>query len=459
MAAGKKLFVGVDVGGTKIYAAAITASGIVRERVRISTPREGGPRVLLEAVRDSISQVLEEADASPPLGGIGLAVPGLVDYKKNRVGGAPNIDIAGVDLIDPLRKTFDAPAVLANDTDACTLGEKWVGSARGANTAVGVFVGTGIGGGILVGGELLRGSRYSAAEVGHMVLDLHGPVCGCGNRGCFEALAGRVALERDIRQAVAEGRPTVFAEWIRSQPSEPIRSGMIRRALDAGDALAREILLRAGQTMGQAMVTLRHIFEPDVLILGGGVMEACGDFLLPIVEEALAADPYFACRPVTRLVQSALGDDAGVLGAAALAMQQAGKNPFDESERSYDPSPELELAKDGTPRAGKKTFDGDVVVRVDGRIRRRDKAPDAPRLISAAELTENDLQRAVRGGPEILLIGSADPAPLPSAASAFLRRRAIAAEILPPKKALKRFAALRARKALLLLTGQTSDDE
>lgn len=455
MATAETWFVGVDVGGTKIQAAVISMSGVVRERHRTTTPREGGPKALLAAVIETISRVLEEADVDDALGGVGLAVPGLLDYKKDRVDAAPNIDIAGINLIAPLRKKFGVPAAFANDTDACTLGEKWVGSAREANTAVGVFVGTGIGGGILVDRKLLRGTRYSAAEVGHIIMDIHGPMCGCGNRGCLEAIAARVAMERDIRRAVAEGQPTVLADWI-GGPDEPIRSGLIRRALDEGDELARNILTRAGEALGQAALTLRHIFEPDVIIFGGGVIEACGDFLMPIIEAAVPADPYFGPRPGGRVVQSALGDDAGVLGAAAAAMVEAGLDPFDGKKPPCDHYPELELTKSGSVRGGKKTFSEDIVVRVNGRMQKRTKDDGAPRLATAGDVTEQDLGRACRGGPEVLVLGVDDETPLHDAGMAFLRRRAIALEQLSRKKAIKRFNTLKARKALLLLAGEKS---
>ncbi|MBN1943043.1 MAG: ROK family protein [Phycisphaerae bacterium] len=453
--AAEEHFVGVDVGGTKIHAAVVSNAGVVLDRRREPTPREGGPDAILAAVVKTISRLLDDAKVGKTLQGVGLAVPGLLDYKKNRVDASPNTDISGLNLITPIRKTFDVPAAFANDTDAATLGEKWVGSAREANTAVGVFVGTGIGGGILVNRELLRGARYSAAEIGHIVMDIHGPVCGCGNRGCFEALAGRVAMERDIRRAISEGRPTVLAEWI-GGADEPIRSGMLRRALDAGDELTKEVLTRAGEVMGQAAVTLRHIFEPDVIIFGGGVIEACGDFLMPLIESALAADPYFR-RPGGRVVQSALGDDAGVLGAAAAAMMQAGCDPFDPEAVAFDHYPKLAMTKRDKVRADKKLLDGDLAVRVNGRVRKRDKDSDAPNLASAAELTCGDLDRACRGGPGILIIGANDSSPLPDACNEYLRRRAIASEILSPQKAIKRFNTLQARKAMLLLTGEAAN--
>jgi glucokinase len=449
MADTETCFVGVDVGATKIHAAVISRFGVVKERLRAPTPRKGGPKAILQTVIDTISEVLDAAKAREKLGGVGLAVPGLLDYKKQRVDRAPNIDIGGLNPLTPLTKQFNVPAAFANDTDAATMGEKWVGSAREANTAVGMFVGTGIGGGILVDRKLLHGTRFSAAEIGHMIMDIHGPMCGCGNRGCLEAIAARVAMERDIRQAIADGKQTVLADWI-GGPAEPIRSGLLHKALDAGDELTTNILTRAGEAIGQACLTLRHLFEPDVMIVGGGVMEACGDFLMPIIEAAIPADPYFGPRPGGRIVQSALGDDAGVLGSAALAMLEAGLDPFAGRKPNCDHYPKLEWTDNGI-KAGKKTFNVDLMVRVNGRVRKRVKNGDPAVLTSAADVTEKDLDRTCRGGPEVLILGVDDETPLHDDGLEYLRRRAIQLEMLPRKKAIKRFNTLQARKALLLL--------
>jgi glucokinase len=353
-----------------------------------------------------------------------------------------------------LHETFDVPVTFANDTDACTMGEKWVGSARRANTAVGVFVGTGIGGGILVNRKLLRGTRYSAAEIGHITMDPDGPTCNCGNPGCFETLAGRVAIERDIRKAIGKGRKTILTEWI-DGPVEMIRSGMLQKALDAEDKLVTEVLRRAGEIMGLAARTLRHIFEPDVIIFGGGLIEACGDFLMPIIEDAMPSDPYFGPRPGGRVVQSALGDDAGVLGAAALAMEAAGLDPFDGSLPRPLDRPQVSVLGDGQILVGEDKILGDVIVRVNGQTRPRVRKVDARRLTTAADVRLKDVRRACKGGPEVLLIAvTADAGDaLAEEVQAFLRRRAIEARILPISRAAAEFADATARCALLLLTG------
>lgn len=448
-------FVGVDVGGTKIHAALVDPAGRVRKRQRLATPRGASREEVLAAILQGIREVLDKAGVDrAEVRGIGLAVPGLIHYPRAMVEAAPNITISGINLEEPLREAFGCGVVLANDTDACAMGEKWVGSARGMDLAVGVFVGTGIGGGIIVNRRLLRGQKYSAAEIGHMVMQMDGPECGCGNRGCLEALASRVAMERDVRQAIADGRKTILKKLLAEDERGVLRSGMLKEGLQAGDKLTVEVMTRAGEVLAQAMLSLRRIFEPDVMILGGGVMEACGDFLMPMVERAVPADPYLGRRDGGRVVLSALGDDAGVLGAAALAMEGAGLDPFAEGSavgRMDYPTIRLD---GGEVVVGEKAYAGDVIVRVNGKGRARKKSDDA-RLGSVAELRTKDLQRAIKGGPECLLIGrpGGDETDLDETMKTYLTRRAIRWELLDVPEAVRRFNEDRCRRALLLLRG------
>ena len=455
MEAQQAWFAGVDVGGTKIHAALVHPSGRVRKRRRLATPREATRENVLASILQAVREVLDKADLdSERLGGIGLAVPGLIHYPRAMVEAAPNITISGINLEEPLRDAFHCPVELANDTDACAMGEKWVGSARGMDLAVGVFVGTGIGGGVIVHRKLLRGQTYSAAEIGHMVMQIDGPVCGCGNRGCLEALASRTAIERDVRQAISDGRPTLLNELLEDDRGV-LRSGMLKKALEADDELTVEIMQRAGHVLAQAMVSLRRLFEPDVMILGGGVMEACGDFLMPIVEREVPADPYLGRRDGGRVVLSALGDDAGVLGAAALAMERAGLDPFDEqTDTGRIDYPEVRLDGQGGVTVGENEFAGDVIVRVNGKARKRKKSDDG-RLASVTDLREKDLRRAVKGGPELLIIARppADDADLHDDLKRYLTRRAIRWELIDRTEADRRFADGTERRALLMLTG------
>ncbi len=324
-----QLFVGIDVGATKILAAVVDGSGEVLDRTRRPTPTDGGPKDALAAIIEAARQVLESAGVrAKKLSGIGLAVPGVVDPEQGRVICTPNMNLAPLKIVPPVERKFGVGVSLGNDVNMGILGEKWLGAARQARTAVGIFVGTGIGGGIVMDGRLVRGAREAAGEVGHIVMQVDGPLCGCGNRGCLEALASRWAIERDIREAIAAGRESAVAELL-GKEGRSIKSKALKRALKRKDPVVTEIMERAAEVLGHACLTVRHLLDPEVIVLGGGVIEACGKFVMPIVHRIVSGDALKGAkapgRPAgCRVVRSELGDDAVVLGAVALARQATG---------------------------------------------------------------------------------------------------------------------------------------
>lgn len=319
-------YIGVDVGGTKIYAAMTDADGRILAKKRTSTPHDGTRSEIIETIGQTIHKLIKKGEVDPArIGGIGLAVPGMVDFQRDMIVESPNIALSGENLVRPIREMFGMPVTPANDVDAGTMGEFRFGSTKDLRSLVGIFVGTGIGGGIVLDGRIHRGRRFSAAEIGHISLFEGGRQCGCGLCGCFEAHASRTAIERDIREALAEGRSSVISDL--ADLSEPkIRSGSFARAIEADDALVKETLTSAAKTIGRACLTLFHLLNPDAIVLGGGVMEACGTFMLPTVEAAIARSPFIR-HFGGQVFLSTLGDDAGVLGAAAIGMQAAGADP------------------------------------------------------------------------------------------------------------------------------------
>jgi glucokinase len=317
------LYVGVDLGGTKIQSSLVYESGTILGSVRTPTPANGTPDDIIATIETSILDLLAKQDVdAADLEAIGIAVPGVVDPPKGRVIVTPNINFSDVNVVRPLKKTFDVPVVLGNDCNLGTLGEFWLGAARGANSAVGILVGTGIGGGFVCSkkGKLWRGARESALEIGHMIMQIGGPVCGCGNQGCFEALASRSAMERQIRQEVEQGTQTVLTKILNGD-LQRIRSKAFKQALKREDPLVTKVVRQASQVLGYGCMTIRHLIDPEVIVLGGGVMEACGDFILPIVQEVVASDKLPGAKQGGDVVMSALADDAVVLGAVALARQ------------------------------------------------------------------------------------------------------------------------------------------
>ena len=327
-----KLYVGVDVGGTKILATLVKRSGKVLARRRLRTPRDADPALVLTTIADAVEELLAKAKAPrKAIVAIGLAIPGVVDGDAGRIVITPNMNLSGVDVIRKMRKRIDVPILLGNDVNLGTLGEAWLGAARGARTVVGIFVGTGIGGGVILNGRLHRGCRESAGEIGHLIMQPGGPRCGCGSRGCLEALASRTAIERDIREAIASGRSSVVPELLDDETSL-IRSGTLKKALARADEVVTDVMRHASEILGYACLSIRHLIDPEVIVLGGGVIEACGDFVLPIVEDIVASDPLTGARQAGRIEASLLGDDAVALGAVALAQQAAGRHPLRDAD-------------------------------------------------------------------------------------------------------------------------------
>ncbi|MCX7848569.1 MAG: ROK family protein [bacterium] len=315
----REFYLGIDVGGTKILAALATIDGSIIARKRMPTPRNTKAEHVVAAIADIIAVLLSEHNLAPRnLSAIGLAIPGTVAPNEGKIICTPNMPLSGVVISPLLEKRFKVPVLIGNDVNLGTLGEVWRGAARAASSVVGIFVGTGIGAGVVLNGHLIPGHRNAAGEIGHMVMQPGGPLCGCGNRGCLEALASRTAIERDIRNALKNGRKSVITR-LADNDLTVIKSSVIKRALQQEDELVTEIIRKASETLGYACLNVRHLFDPELIILGGGVIEACGDFILPIVQQIVGLHSMPGSSDNDVISMSHLGDDAVVLGAVALA--------------------------------------------------------------------------------------------------------------------------------------------
>lgn len=448
----KNLFVGIDVGGTKVLAALVEANGRVLQRERISTPREKKPAIVVEAILDAVRDVVATAGAEmSSVTAVGMAIPGVVDPATGTVIATANMNLSGMKIAPLAAKQLGVPVFLGNDVNLGTLGEKWLGTAMDARNVVGIFVGTGIGGGVVIDGKLVTGSRDNAGEIGHMVMDMGGPKCGCGAKGCFEAIASRSAMDRDIRAAIKGGRKSAIESLVNlDKPKEPIRSGALRKALAKGDPLVTEIVTRASEVMGMACISISHLVDPDVLLFGGGVIEACGSFILPIVERVLESDPISGARPGGKVLESSLGDDAVVLGAVALAQQQLGMDPFANVGRIR--YPKLTFA-DGCIAASGRACCGGCLILADGSSICGDQFEDKLASdIEKARLGDKSIRLLCTARPHAVFIGQVGPEPitLSKRAQQTLAYHDVNLEIMPATDAVKAFARFKGRKAFLL---------
>lgn len=315
---GKNYYVGIDVGGTKMAAGLITSDGKIISREKVATPKNASSAETLELLADLVKDVLRENKIKPKsLKGIGIGVPGLVEPKTGKILRTPNMNLNGVRIKEKLKKSFKTRIAIGNDVNLGILGEKWLGVARKAQNVVGLFLGTGLGGGVIINGQLLLGTHGAAAEAGHMVMDPAGPQCTCGNKGCLEALIGRWAIERDIKTAIKSGKKSMITKLLKG-PARTIKSKALSISLKKRDPVVTHIIREASLHLGVACVSLRHVFDPQIIVLGGGVIEACGDFMLPIVRKIFRADKFFTSFGECKVEASKLGDDAVMLGAVAL---------------------------------------------------------------------------------------------------------------------------------------------
>ena len=321
----RRYFVGVDLGGTKILAAVFDDAGKMLSREKKATKPELGPTGVIDRVEECIHETLAAA-ALPhtAVAALGIGVPGPIDAKGEVVRVAPNLHWNNVPLARLLNKRLDIPVTVVNDVQAGTLAVGEYGTGRGLQNFVCMFIGTGLGGGIVLNGQLYRGSTGMAGEVGHMtVIPEDGPKCGCGNRGCLEAVASRSAIVRRIVHEIENGRKSIVKQLCDGDLTR-IRSRILSTAYRQGDELVREVIHDVCHYTGIGAAILINAFNPQAVILGGGVIEALGDRMLPRITKSAWAHVIAPSPERIRIKDTGLGDDAGILGAA-LAARRSGR--------------------------------------------------------------------------------------------------------------------------------------
>jgi len=312
--------IGVDLGGTKIEVAQVNISGQVLRRKRLPTRVNEGPAAIQSEIAETVLELQKQADTMPI--GIGIGVAGQVDPVSGVVHFAMNLGWRDVPIRDVLSEALRLPVFVTNDVRAATWGE-WVhGAGQGCDDLICLFVGTGIGGGVVSGGHLLTGCSNTAGELGHMVVDLHGPLCNCGNRGCMEALAGGWAIARSAREAV-ENNPSAGSVLLQEAGGNPerISAATVARAVRKGDPLALKLIESATEALVSGAVGLINAFNPCRLILGGGVIEGLPE-LVERIDRGVRQRALAAASAPLQILPSQLGNQAVAIGAAIMAMRE-----------------------------------------------------------------------------------------------------------------------------------------
>jgi glucokinase len=316
--------VGVDLGGTKVLAGVFKNSLECVGTAKVSTKSQRGVDKVIERIGRCIKDAVDEADLSlKQIGGVGIGAPGAVDFEAGTVIFAPNLEgWKDIGLKKELEKLLDVPVFVENDANIAVLGVHVAELKAKPRHVVGIFVGTGIGGGLVLNGELFSGANHTAGEIGHMVVDVNGPKCGCGNKGCLEAVASRTAIFQQIKAGVKDGEKTILTEMLGDDLSD-LRSGDLRKAIRRGDKFVDRIIEGAAEYIGIATANLVNILGPEVVVLGGGVIEALADEMMSVIVETANDYAMPGTMKGVDIIASKLGDNAGITGAAVLARREA----------------------------------------------------------------------------------------------------------------------------------------
>jgi glucokinase len=310
----QRLVAGIDLGGTKILTLIFDAQhNVVGRDQRPTDDEDGGP----EAVMQRMAASVRAAAGGRALSGVGISAAGPVDLKRGVVTTPPNLKgWQDVPLQSRLSELLGLPATLSHDADCGAVAEHRLGAGQGADNLIYVTLGTGVGGGLILDGKLYSGTSGSAGEIGHMLVDPQGRMCNCGRRGCLEAMVGGAYLGLDA-QAIVAAEPQGILARLATEQGEP-DARLLSEAADAGDAAADAIIRRAGAYLGDGLVNLANVFNPEVIVLGGSLL-AFGERYFGPAREVLQRDAFAQPLRDLRLVDAELGSDAPAIGAALIA--------------------------------------------------------------------------------------------------------------------------------------------
>lgn len=312
-------WIGFDLGGTKMLAALFDDDLKLVAQKRKKTRAHAGVESSVERIKKLVHDLLDQEGVElSQVRGMCVGCPGPLDLNEGIVKAAPNLNWQNVPIVNLLEKEFGCSVVIANDVDLGVYAEYLSGAAQSARCVLGVFPGTGIGGGCVYEGKILRGAVNSCMEIGHTLMLPEGPVCSCGLRGCLEAVASRLAISSAAAAAAHRGQAPFLYQKI-GTTVDKIRSSTIAASIAAGDLRVQQIVETAAEYIGRAVAGLVHLISPDVIVLGGGLAEAMPEIFrdrITLEANARVLPPYVNSF---RVVIAELGDDAGITGAAAWA--------------------------------------------------------------------------------------------------------------------------------------------
>ncbi|MBQ8168914.1 ROK family protein [bacterium] len=313
----KRYSIGIDLGGTKILIALVDKeTGEVIHSVKKKTKKDKGPKNIVRKMIDGIGELIDESEVSlDEVLSIGIGAAGQVDRENGIILAAVNLDCYDLNIKGKIQEYYNLPVYLGNDVEIATIGELKFGAAKGYDDVVCIFVGTGVGSTIVKDGKILRGATGTAGEIGHIIVDLNGRPCACGAHGCLEAYASRSAIERRIEGALKKGRHSVILDYMETGKS--ITSSMIHNSIERGDELVIQCVDEAAEYLSGGIASVINFLNPQLIVLGGGLIEAVDYFYQQVIKKAKAKSLPV---PATKIEfkKAALGDFSGVVGAAFL---------------------------------------------------------------------------------------------------------------------------------------------
>ncbi len=328
-----KYYCGIDLGGTKIFAVIANEKGEViatfKQKTKDVQDNSGqttnSSDAIIERLVTCYNTVIEKAQiTSDDVQSVGVAVPSSVNIKEGILIYAPNLGLKEVPIAKLLKDRINKPIFVDNDVNMGIYGEYCLGAGKGYKNIYGLFVGTGIGGGYIVNGEVVRGVNYTAGEIGHMVVKIGGPKCNCGCSGCLEAIAGKVGIISYMKRKSKKNKTlldSVAPKW-----KQTVGSSALKKCYDEGDKIVTKALHRSAETIGIACANLINVVGVDAIVIGGGVIEEMGDIFMPVIKEN--ANKYSIANGAKNvaIVEAALGDNSVALGAAWFTAMESNKD-------------------------------------------------------------------------------------------------------------------------------------
>jgi len=309
--------IGIDLGGTNIKAALMDLRGNIIAKKEIPTQADEGPEAVINRMAELARGFLAGLPQGGAVLGVGVGIPGVLNYETGKVIFAPNIHWRAIEVKPLLEGKLGLPVYLDNDANAAALGEKWCGAARGGRNVIVITIGTGIGGGVIINGRIFRGSGGSAGEIGHTVVLPDGPPCNCGKKGCLETMTAAPAIVRMAREAVAAGKSPQLAKL------PDIEAKDVFAIAEDGDEAALGVIRTVAYYLGMSIANVVNLLNPELVVIGGGVARA-GEILFHPLRRRVRECALEVPAETVQVIPAQLGNDAGSIGAGAIVLEEQG---------------------------------------------------------------------------------------------------------------------------------------